>query len=87
MAIGDEVVLESDPKEEEEEEELVDPQETLKESCSGSAECEKYKTLFDACAERVSGNSKSDETCEEELFDFVHCVDHCVGKSLFTKLK
>jgi hypothetical protein len=23
----------------------------------------------------------------EELFDFIHCVDHCVSKELFSKLK
>ncbi|XP_046331551.1 cytochrome b-c1 complex subunit 6, mitochondrial-like [Haliotis rufescens] len=85
MALGDEVVLSSDPPEEEEEEDLVDPQDTMKESCGSS--CEKYKAEWDACTERVSGRSETAETCTQELFDFVHCVDSCVSKDLFAKLK
>ncbi|XP_076440371.1 cytochrome b-c1 complex subunit 6, mitochondrial-like isoform X1 [Babylonia areolata] len=72
---------------EEEEEDLVDPQDTMKETCAGSTECKMYKARLDACNERVSSSEGTEETCEEELFDFVHCVDRCVGKSLFTQLK
>merc|ERR1712154_635850 len=96
MAIGDELVLANDPEEEpeeeaeeeeeEEEEELVDPQDTLKESCAARPDCQKYKVTLDACNERVGG-ADTEETCEEELVDFLHCVDNCMHKSLFSKLK
>lgn len=49
----------------------------MKESCGSS--CEKYKAEWDACTERVSGRSETAETCTQELFDFVHCVDSCVS--------
>merc|ERR1711963_965969 len=97
MALGDELVVAGDPSEEEEEaeaeeeeeeaeeEEMVDPQDTKKESCA--AECSSYKAKLDACNDRVSGAEGSEETCEEELFDFLHCVDSCVSKGLFNQLK
>ncbi|XP_005110018.1 cytochrome b-c1 complex subunit 6, mitochondrial [Aplysia californica] len=78
---------EDDPEEEEEEEELIDPQDTLKESCSEKRECVTLKEKLDECNARVEGRSKTSETCTEEIIDFMHCVDHCVAKSLFTKLK
>ncbi|XP_076463234.1 cytochrome b-c1 complex subunit 6, mitochondrial-like [Babylonia areolata] len=88
MALGDKVVAASDPnEEEEEEEELVDPQDVKKEGCAESSECQSSKARLDDCNSRVSGSSNTEETCEEELFDFLHCVDSCVSKSLFQKLK
>lgn len=33
------------------------------------------------CNDRVSSRSSTEETCTEELFDYLHCVDHCVSKS------
>ncbi|XP_017028875.1 cytochrome b-c1 complex subunit 6, mitochondrial-like [Drosophila kikkawai] len=70
-----------------EEEELVDPQETLREKCQAK---EHIKSLYDnyqECNDRVNGKSKTTETCVEELFDFVAELDHCVAHSLFSKLK
>ncbi|XP_014249766.1 cytochrome b-c1 complex subunit 6, mitochondrial-like [Cimex lectularius] len=66
-------------------EELVDPQVTLKESCEPN--CKSFKDRLNECSARVSSKSQTTETCVEELMDFVHCVDHCVAKTLFTKLK
>lgn len=68
-----------------EEEELVDPHVVLKEECAGR--CTNYKQKLDECNDRVSSRSQTTETCAEELFDFVHCVDHCVAKDIFSKLK
>ncbi|XP_075219558.1 cytochrome b-c1 complex subunit 6, mitochondrial-like [Lycorma delicatula] len=68
-------------------EELVDPQVTLKEKCGDSTHCAHLKEKLDACTDRVNSRTKTDETCVEELFDFIHCVDHCVSKSLFSLLK
>lgn len=77
-----------DAPEEEEEEDLVDPQGVLRDECiEKNAKCQELKDILDKCNERVAVNPAiEEETCEEELIDFVHCVDHCVSKSLFSKL-
>lgn len=72
----------------EEEEEMVCPQEKLREQCRANdhhvtALLQKYND----CNERVSAKTKTSETCEEELFDYVHALDHCVAKTLWKKLK
>ena len=33
--------------------------------------------------ERVEGKENTTETCEQELYDFIHCVDHCVSCAKF----
>lgn len=66
---------------EEEEEEAVDHQEVLREKCGELAKCSSLKDALDACNERVSSRSNTTEDCSEELFDFVHCVDHCVSQT------
>lgn len=70
-----------------EEEELVDPQVVLKEQCSANSKCSAYKEKLDTCNDRVNSRSETTETCTEEMFDFLHCVDHCVAKDLWSKLK
>ncbi|GFN98442.1 cytochrome b-c1 complex subunit 6 [Plakobranchus ocellatus] len=90
MVVSGEVVAVTEPKveeEEEEEEELTDPQDELKEKCSEKKECVSLKEKLDECNARVEGRSKTAETCVEEIIDFMHCVDHCVSKTLFAKLK
>ncbi|KAL0267028.1 UNVERIFIED_CONTAM: hypothetical protein PYX00_009407 [Menopon gallinae] len=67
-------------------EELVDPQTVLKEQC-GQEHCAAFQEKYDACNQRVNSKKNTSETCAEELFDFLECVDHCVAKSLFSKLK
>lgn len=37
---------------------------------------------MDECTERVNSKSNTTETCVQELFDFLHCVDHCVSVGL-----
>ncbi|ESN95026.1 hypothetical protein HELRODRAFT_114981 [Helobdella robusta] len=61
-----------------EEKELVDPMNPLKEECSQSSHCLHLKDELDRCTERVTSRTKTTETCTQELFDFIHCVDHCV---------
>eukprot|EP00493_Phyllostaurus_siculus_P016284 UN16531 len=91
MALGDEIVVrgdpEDEPEEEEDEEDLVDPQDTMKESCTASGECQKYLAEYESCTERVNSKENTSETCAQELYDFMHCVDYCVAKSLFTQIK
>lgn len=64
------------------EDDEVDQQDVLKERCGELAKCTKFREELDICNERVTSKSKTAETCEQELFDFVHCVDHCVSTSL-----
>lgn len=64
---------------EEEEEEAVDYQEVMREKCGELAKCSSLREKLDTCNERVSGKSNTTEDCTEELFDFVHCIDHCVS--------
>ncbi|KAK9501504.1 hypothetical protein O3M35_012216 [Rhynocoris fuscipes] len=72
-------------KAQEDDDELVDPQDTLRAECA--PKCTSYKEKLDKCNDRVNSRSQTTETCMEELFDYLHCVDGCVAKTLFTKLK
>jgi len=72
--------------EEEEEEDLVDPQETIREDCTAN-HCEKFKVKLTSCNDRVNSRKKTEEVCLEEMIDLFHCVDHCASKTLFSKLK
>lgn len=69
---------------------IKDPQDTLKESCSETARCQKLKDRYDECNERVNNAQSTEcdrvnktegtgESCYEELIDFIHCVDNCVS--------
>ncbi|XP_050444641.1 cytochrome b-c1 complex subunit 6, mitochondrial [Cataglyphis hispanica] len=70
-----------------EEEELVDPQKVLREQCSQEVKCSNLQEKLNTCNDRVNSRSNTEETCLEELLDYVQCVDHCVAKTLFSKLK
>lgn len=65
----------------EEEEDLVDPQDELKEKCSENRHCSRLREILNECNDRVESRSSTAETCTPELFDFVHCVDLCVSNS------
>ncbi|XP_070156835.1 cytochrome b-c1 complex subunit 6, mitochondrial [Polyergus mexicanus] len=70
-----------------EEEELVDPQKVLREQCAQEVKCSNLQEKLTTCNDRVNSRSNTEETCLEELVDYVQCVDHCVAKTLFSKLK
>lgn len=74
-------------KTEPEEEEIVCPQETLRGKCQEEVKIEKLFNHYQECNDRVNAKSKTNETCEEELFDYIHALDVCVGKTLWSKLK
>ncbi|XP_018568379.1 cytochrome b-c1 complex subunit 6, mitochondrial-like [Anoplophora glabripennis] len=74
-------------QEEAEEEELQDPQQILRDQCRETDHCKHLAEKYEACNERVRSKSRTTETCTEELFDFLHALDHCVTKDLFSKLK
>ncbi|XP_067949779.1 cytochrome b-c1 complex subunit 6, mitochondrial-like [Watersipora subatra] len=72
-------------EEDEDEEDVEDPQELLREECA--SRCTKYQKELDICTDRVTSRSNTTETCEQELYDFIHCRDEKVAKTIFTKLK
>jgi len=76
-----------DDEEEEEEEEMVDPFEEAREKCKTSKHCASYISELKACSDRVSSRSQTEETCVQEMFDMLHCVDHCAIDGLFKKTK
>merc|ERR1711963_155414 len=97
MVLNNELVAASDPpeeaeeveeeEEEEEEEDTVDPHDTAKERCQERADCISLKDKLDECNTRVEGKTRTSETYVEEIIDWLHCVDECAAKNLFTKLK
>ncbi|RXG56912.1 cytochrome b-c1 complex subunit 6, mitochondrial, partial [Armadillidium vulgare] len=78
---GDEVErLRDEPEEEQEEEdeeELVDPHDVLKESCGKTKSCSAFASKLQECNDRVNSKTKTEETCSDEIIDYLHCVDHC----------
>uniref|UniRef100_A0A1L8E1M2 Cytochrome b-c1 complex subunit 6 n=2 Tax=Nyssomyia neivai TaxID=330878 RepID=A0A1L8E1M2_9DIPT len=68
-------------------EELVDPQHVLREQCAQKPKVEALFSKYQECNDRVNSRSKTTETCTEELFDYLHELDHCVTHTLFSKLK
>ncbi|XP_043554923.1 cytochrome b-c1 complex subunit 6, mitochondrial [Chiloscyllium plagiosum] len=87
MGLEDEVVLAGGPEDEEEEEEVVDPIIAIRERCEKIEKCVKLQEILDACTERVNSRTQTEETCTEELFDFLHARDHCVAADILSKLK
>ncbi|KAL4236446.1 hypothetical protein ACF0H5_004831 [Mactra antiquata] len=92
MSSEQEVVAQNDPEEEvaeeeEEEEDLIDPVDDIRKDCESNKESLRYLQKLEECNNRVSSRSKTDETCHEEMIDWVHAVDHCVAHKLFSKLK
>ena len=62
----------------------VEDQKTqLEEECRQSSECLPLLKVLQACNERVARHPSTPETCVQELFDLLPCVDRCVhGLSL-----
>merc|ERR1711990_1398664 len=76
-----------DDDDEDEEAELLDPMETLRESCSTGAHAVALMDELNKCTERVESRSMTEETCTQELFDFIGHRDQCVAKHLFNHIK
>lgn len=78
--VGEEAAEDEDLGEggEEEEEDIEDPQEILREKCRETKKCSALLEKLETCNARVQSRKRTEETCEEELFEFVHCVDNCV---------
>lgn len=56
-----------------------DPHETLREQCGATHHCQALSEKLEQCNDRVNSKKKTTETCIEELYDYIHCVDHCVS--------
>ncbi|XP_065074821.1 cytochrome b-c1 complex subunit 6, mitochondrial [Ochlerotatus camptorhynchus] len=69
------------------EEDIVDPQGVLREKCAEHGQAPRLWEKYQACNDRVNSRSNTTETCVEELFDYLHELDHCVTKTVFSKLK
>jgi hypothetical protein len=52
----------------------------LKELCGEDHACETFKHRLQECTDRVNSKPWTKETCNEELLDFLHCVDECVSE-------
>merc|ERR1712176_535726 len=76
-----------DDEDEEEEEELVDPVDALRVACSQDAESKALLTALAECTARVESRDMTEETCQQEQFDFIGHRDHCVAHHLFSHLK
>merc|ERR1712168_286105 len=78
---------EEEEEEDEDEEDLVDPMDGIRDACRTGHHCGGIEEKYSACNDRVNARTKTEETCSEELFDLMHCMDHCMSSSLFSKLK
>merc|ERR1712050_93954 len=81
------VADDDDDDDEEEEEELVDPLDALRIACSKDAESVALQAVLDECTARVESRNMTEETCQQEQFDFIGHRDHCVAHHLFSHLK
>merc|ERR1712048_1013780 len=80
-------VADDDDDDEEEEEELVDPVDALRIACSQDAESKALLTALAECTARVESRDMTEETCQQEQFDFLGHRDHFVAHHLFSHLK
>lgn len=57
----------------------TDPKEILEEECKHSQPCLPLLRLYQECNARVTAHAdRTPETCQQELFDLLPCVDQCV---------
>ncbi|XP_031623067.1 cytochrome b-c1 complex subunit 6, mitochondrial [Contarinia nasturtii] len=68
-------------------EDVINPQEVLKEQCGQKPKIAAYYEKLQTCTDRVNSRTKTEETCAEELFDYMDALNNCVGETLFSKLK
>ena len=54
-----------------------DPKPRIEAECA-SHHCAVLQKELDKCTERVQAHPEKGENCTQELFEFLHCVDHCV---------
>ncbi|XP_065201414.1 cytochrome b-c1 complex subunit 6, mitochondrial-like [Planococcus citri] len=80
-------VVRADDDDDDDESGLEDPFTGLKANCANSDKGKALKQRLEECNARVRSRKQTAETCEEELHDLVHFIDHCAAKDLFKYLK
>merc|ERR1711974_171097 len=68
-----------DDDDEDDEEEMVDPLEVVREQCNSNPTGKALAAELQKCTERVEADEETEETCTQELFDFLDARDKCVG--------
>ncbi|KAI6242985.1 Cytochrome b-c1 complex subunit 6 [Aphelenchoides fujianensis] len=66
-------------------EEGVDQLTQYREKCADHVA--KFKELLDECNDRVNSRSNTEETCHQEMVDYIHHLDHCAMPKAFRSLK
>ncbi|KJH50451.1 Ubiquinol-cytochrome C reductase hinge protein [Dictyocaulus viviparus] len=66
-------------------EEGVDQLTQWRERCSEHAAA--FKAVLDECNERVNSRTNTEETCHQEMSDFIHHLDQCAMPKAFAALK
>merc|ERR1711970_1322123 len=74
-----------DDDDDEDEEEMVDPLETHRAICNAKPAGVAFAAELQKCTERVEADEETEETCTQELFDFLLHRDHCV-KDKFSQI-
>merc|ERR1711972_861869 len=70
---------EDEDDDEDDEEEMVDPLEVVREQCNSNPTGKALAAELKKCTERVEADEETEETCTQELFDFLAARDACVG--------
>merc|ERR1712223_189311 len=71
---------EDDDEDEDEEDEMVDPLEVARGRCNSQPTGKALTAELQKCTERVEADEETEETCTQELFDFLTHRDTCVGQ-------
>ncbi|GAA6027960.1 hypothetical protein JCM8097_001802 [Rhodosporidiobolus ruineniae] len=76
-------------EEAEEEEELQDQGDVIRAACGETKVCKSFMHHLEECGKRLEEGKTmvENETCVEELFHYMHCVDDCAAPKIFAALK
>ncbi|GAA6008610.1 hypothetical protein JCM10207_007178 [Rhodosporidiobolus poonsookiae] len=76
-------------QDEAEEEELQDQGDAIRAACGETKVCKSFMHHLEECGERLAKGETivENETCVEELFHYMHCVDDCAATKIFAALK
>ncbi|CAG8556848.1 10965_t:CDS:2 [Ambispora gerdemannii] len=67
-------------------EEPEDVKPKIEAECGETPKCKSLRAHLDECTHRVE-SGETEENCNEELYHFMHCVDHCAAPKIFAHLK
>uniref|UniRef100_A0A0K0FKU5 Cytochrome b-c1 complex subunit 6 n=1 Tax=Strongyloides venezuelensis TaxID=75913 RepID=A0A0K0FKU5_STRVS len=66
-------------------EEGVDQLQQYREKCEEKVS--HFKEILEACNARVESKERTDETCHEEMIDYIQHLDNCAMPKAFRALK